>query len=107
MKRKPLENPKFAGCGYCGSTPLSILDDSKTFYPGSVHMLKLKIDGKSTMIVAEDGIKLSEIEEKYREQLKNCKFAELFHMTALHDETWELNTDDRKCYLVDQGQGYA
>jgi len=103
MKRKPLANPKFIS----GDVPLHILDDKKTFFPGSIHALGISIDGGYYGIVAETGIVLSEIEEVYIEKLEKCKFAELRHVTPLHDEVWEFNTEDRKWYLVEQGEGYA
>ena len=107
MQKKPLKNPKFIGCRTCGSVPLDILSDSNTFYPGSVHILNIVIDNKNHALRNEDGITLKDIESNYKEELKECKFAELRHVTPLHNETWEFNTEDRKWYLVEQGYGYA
>ena len=107
MKRKPLKKAEFTGCGTCGTFPDLVLTDDTYFYPGSVHELTLTIDDKTHKFDCEDGMGLREVEGKYKDELSNCQFAELIHKTPLHDETWELNTEDRKWYLVNQGMGYA
>jgi hypothetical protein len=107
MRRKPIENPKLIGCGTCGTKPGIVLTDEKTFYPGSVHIMNLRIDGRSYEVIEEEGVTISDIEEEFADKLENCNFAELVHVTPMHDETYELNTEDRKWYLVEQGQGYA
>lgn len=105
MRREPIVVPAGAGCGTCGSVP-SILDSRMKFHSGCVHFLNLTIDDKYVDITGND-ITIEDIELKYKDKLKDCSFAELHHITPLHEETWELNLEDRKWYLVDQGEGYA
>lgn len=107
MKRQPIQDPKFYGCGTCGTLPGTILTDSKTFFPGSIHVMRIKIDKFSQRIEGEEGINISDIDNMFRERLDNCQFAELHLETPLRDETYEYNPDDGKWYLVEQGHGYA
>ena len=107
MKNKPIEAPQFYGCGTCGTTPKTILTDDKVFFLGGVHMLSLTIDGRGYEQIADDGLVISMIDNRFKNQLENCQHAELFHMTPLHDETYEYNKADGKWYLVAQGPGYA
>ena len=108
MRRKPIEKPNLYGCATCGSIPGIVLTDEKTFYPGGVHIMSVTIDDYSANLDEEnEGINVSGINEGFKDKLANCQFAEMFHMTPLHDETYEYNTDDGKWYLVEQGQGYA
>ena len=103
MKRKPIQNPMLYGCATCGTVPGIFLTDNITFYPGDIHCMNITIDDKTQNIDAEEGITVTGINEKFKEQLANCQFAELHHETPLHDETYEYNTEDGKWYLVEQG----
>jgi hypothetical protein len=105
MKNKPID-AKLVGCD-CSQIPQNILTDNQIFFPGGMHLLMLTIDKENHDFDSDNGIVLSEIEEMYKDKLQNCKYADLFHLTPLHDERWELNLEDRKWYLVNQGSGYA
>jgi hypothetical protein len=107
MKRKPLEKAEFIGCGTCGTIPRLALTDEKKFYPMYPHYLEINIDSNHFQVERDEITTISDIEREFKILLDNCQFAELFHETPLHDETYELNKDDGKWYLVAQGQGYA
>ena len=107
MKRQPLLNPKRYGCATCGTIPDIVLDDKTIFFPGDVHIIKLKIDGIVYDLDAPDGLVISDINNRFSNELANCQFAEFHHITPLHDETYEYNTEDGRWYLVDQRRGYA
>lgn len=108
MKNKPIKSKMF-GCGNC-SYDASVLKQEELIMD-SMH---------NYSIILEDGcdLKFNTYEDecfKYRKLSEVTKIAmessyksfviEL--MTPLHDETWELNKEDGKWYLVKQGPGYA
>lgn len=108
MKRKPIENPKHIGCASCTPTLTMILSKDKGFYGGFPHMCFITIDDFVYEVREEDGyFTVEELERRFGDKLKNCNFAEIQHITPLHDETYEYNTEDKNWYLVEQGQGYA
>jgi len=118
LKNIPIENPKMGGCGTCGTIPQTVLNNDKRFYCyGYIHCLTLTIDdivydlnekfGVLDDEGCEEGITIDDIQKTFAMELSVCDYAELFHNTPLHDETWELNLEDDKWYLVKQGRGYA
>lgn len=109
MKRKPLENPHFSGCGNCGKVPNKTLPKNFKFEGSGVHILSVNIDETEakTYIHEDEYFILKEFNKKYKEKLDKAECAEIRIDTPLHDETYEYNRFDGRWYLVEQGQGYA
>lgn len=105
MRRAPILNPNHIGFANYGKKPSVILDDDTIFFPCSAHILQLTIDNINYFL-KQSSLKISQINELYRDLLETCEYAELFYDTPLHDVTYEYNKEDKNWYLVEQGIGY-
>ena len=101
MKREPISNPKWHGCANCSKTPIAILHNDDTIW--SFNLMSVHINGKS--------LEISEnltVEEFLKENtISKEDVVEIFYMSAFHDETYELDTEDMIFKLTKQGRGYA
>ena len=89
-RMKPIESPKFIGCGTCSRTPNKVLD-TKTIFYGYPHMSS--ING----VMIDDGTILQDVTGKENDII--------FIDTPLRDETYQYQ--DGQWVLVKQGIGYA
>lgn len=101
MKRKPILKPKFQGCGNCGKIAEVVLSNDNNIW--NYNFMSLTLNGKQVEI--NDSVTVATFLEEYK--IKKEDEVEIFYMSAFHDETYELDTDDMKFKLVEQGQGYA
>lgn len=101
MKRKPILKPKFQGCLNCSSVPKSIVENDDIIW--NYNFMSLILNGKQIDIT--DKVTVRNFLEEYK--IKKEDSVELFYMSAFHDETYELDTEDMKFKLVEQGEGYA
>lgn len=101
MKRKPILKTEFTGCGNCGKTAKIVLENDDNIW--NYNFMGLTLNGK--MIEISDNITVSSFLEEYK--IKKEDEVEIFYMSAFHDELYELDTEDMKFKLVEQGEGYA
>lgn len=101
MKRKPILKTEFMGCGNCGKMVKLVLENDDTIW--NCDFMDLTLNGQTVWL--DDNMTVSSFLEKYK--IKKDDEAEIFYMSAFHDELYELDTEDMKFKLVEQGEGYA
>ncbi|KNF06951.1 hypothetical protein CLPU_50c00020 [Gottschalkia purinilytica] len=108
MRRDPIKNPSFGGCGFCGRVPKKELDKKDGFFGGCTHKVIVTIDNFRYEVTMEDEyFTIEELEKRFGDKLDKCKFAGIVNLTPLHDEEYEYCKTTKKWYLVHQGNGYA
>lgn len=101
MKREPILKPEFKGCANCSRLAETILKNDDTIW--NYNFMSLTLNGKEIKI--NDNTTISSFLNEYK--IKKEDEVEIFYMSAFHDETYELDTEDMKFKLVEQGEGYA
>lgn len=101
MKRKPILKAKWQGCANCSTTPETILENEDVIW--NYNFVSLTLNGKQVDV--SDSVTVATFLEEYK--IRKEDEVEIFYMSAFHDETYELDTNDMKFKLVEQGNGYA
>ena len=100
MKRTPILEPKYQGCANCSILPKTTLKDTDKIK--DYDFISFCIN---EMCVHVEDITIGEFLKQNNIKKDDC--IEIFYMSAFHDETYELDTEDMKFKLVQQGPGYA